>query len=51
MKIAAVMISVISAVMIVVNWDTPIAAAWTVAFAGWVPHIFKEKTYEAVLGK
>ena len=40
MKIMAGIISVICFVLILVNWDTPLAASYAVAFAGWVPHCF-----------
>ena len=43
MKYLAIAVSGISAAMIALNWDTPLAVAWTVAFCGWVPHCFSDK--------
>ena len=40
MKYLSIAVSGISAAMIALNWDTPLAVAWTVAFCGWVPHCF-----------
>jgi hypothetical protein len=33
-------IALICLVLIFVHWDTPLAAAYAVAFAGWIPHCF-----------
>ena len=39
MRIMAAIIAVISLVLMILNWHTPLAVAWGVAFAGWVPHV------------
>ena len=43
MKYLAMAIAVVSAILVVQNWNTPLAIAWTVAFCGWAPHCFSGK--------
>lgn len=43
MKYLAILISGLSLAMIALNWNTPAAMAWVVAFCGWVPHCFSDK--------
>lgn len=50
MKILAILISGISVTMIALTWNTPAAMAWTVAFCGWLPHVF-DKNRETVHGQ
>lgn len=48
MRVMSAVIAVICAVMIMLTWNTALAVAWTVALAGWVPHMFnnhKESVY------
>jgi uncharacterized membrane protein len=40
MKIMAAIISLIAVIMVLATWNTPAAMAWTVAFCGWLPHVF-----------
>ena len=40
MKILSVVIAGAAGAMILLTWGTTEAAAWAVAFAGWVPHCF-----------
>ena len=44
MKIMAGIISLISLFLLVLNWNTPLAAAWAVALAGWIPHVLNADT-------
>lgn len=43
MRIMAGIIALICFVLIFVNWNTPLAAAYAVAFAGWLPHCFADR--------
>jgi len=36
-------IALICLILILVNWNTPLAAAYAVAFAGWIPHCFADR--------
>jgi hypothetical protein len=47
MKIMAGIVALISFVLMILNWDTALAVAWAVAFAGWVPHVLAGNTQEA----
>ena len=40
MKLLASLIALISLVLIFVNWNSSLAMAWTIAFCGWLPHVF-----------
>jgi hypothetical protein len=50
MKIMAGIIALISLVLMILNWDTTLAVAWGVAFAGWVPHVFGDDQQEVTSG-
>ena len=50
MRIMAGIIAGISLVLMILNWDTTLAVAWAVAFAGWVPHVFGTDIQEAAHG-
>jgi len=43
MKFLSILIAGASGAMIALTWGTPEAMAWTVAFAGWVPHCFNSQ--------
>ena len=43
MRTMAGIIAGISMVLMIVNWDTPLAVTWAVAFAGWIPHCFADR--------
>ena len=38
-QVMSAAIAVVCAVMIMLTWNTALAVAWTVALAGWVPHV------------
>lgn len=42
MKYLAIIISALAGIMIVTNWNTPLATAWTVAFCGWMQLCFSD---------
>lgn len=42
MKILSILISGTAGAMIILTWASPEAIAWSVAFAGWVPHCFRD---------
>ena len=50
MRMMAAIIALISLVLMVLNWDTSLAVAWSVAFAGWLPHVLGNDTKEAAHG-
>ena len=39
-KILAIFITLISGLLIVHTWGTPLVMGWVVAFSGWSGHIF-----------
>jgi len=43
MKSLALAIAAVSALLVITRWGTPEALAWTVAFCGWLPHVFDDK--------
>jgi hypothetical protein len=43
MKILAGFVAVICLILIFVTWNSPLAIAWAVAFAGWLPHVFPDR--------
>ena len=43
MRSLALAVAAISAFLIITRWGTPEAIAWTVAFCGWLPHVFDDK--------
>jgi hypothetical protein len=48
MRTLALAVAAVSAFLVVTRWGTPEALAWTVAFCGWLPHVFvdsKEKDH------
>ena len=51
MRIMAGIIALISLCLLVLNWDTPVALAWAVALAGWVPHALNTDTQETGHGE
>jgi hypothetical protein len=42
MRSLALAIAAVSAFLVITRWGTPEAIAWTVAFCGWLPHVFDE---------
>ena len=43
MRSLALAVAAVSAVLVITRWGTPEAIAWTVAFCGWLPHVFEDK--------
>jgi hypothetical protein len=43
MRSLALAVAAVSAFLVVTRWGTPEAIAWTVAFCGWLPHVFEDK--------
>ena len=43
MRSLALAIAAVSAFLVITRWGTPEAIAWTVAFCGWLPHVFDNK--------
>lgn len=42
LKAISIVIAGATGAMILLTWGTPAATAWAVAFAGWLPHAFRE---------
>jgi hypothetical protein len=42
LKTISIFIAGASGAMILLTWGTPAATAWAVAFAGWIPHAFRD---------
>ena len=42
MRSLALAIAAIAAFLVVTRWGTPEAIAWTVAFCGWLPQVFRD---------
>ena len=49
MRTMAAIVALISLVLLILNWNTPLAVAWCVALCGWIPHMF-EPTKEVLHG-
>ena len=43
MRSLALAVAAVSAFLVIARWGTPEAIAWTVAFCGWLPHVFEDK--------
>lgn len=41
LKTLSILIAGAAGGMVLLTWGTPAAIAWSVAFAGWVPHAFR----------
>lgn len=41
-KTLSILIAGASGACLLLTWGTPAATAWAVAFAGWLPHAFRE---------
>lgn len=50
MRTMAGIIAGISLLLMILNWDTSLAVAWAVAFAGWLPHVLGTDQQEAEHG-
>jgi hypothetical protein len=42
-KVCAIFISGASIALAALHWSEPESLAWIIAFAGWVPHCFKNE--------
>jgi hypothetical protein len=42
MRSLALAIAAVSAFLVISRWGTPEGLAWTVAFCGWLPHVFEQ---------
>lgn len=40
MRSLALAIAAVAGFLVISRWGTPEAIAWTVAFCGWLPHVF-----------
>ena len=43
MRALALAITAVAGFLIISRWGTPEALAWTVAFCGWIPHVFPDR--------
>jgi hypothetical protein len=46
MRSLALAVAAVSALLVITRWGTPEAIAWTVAFCGWLPHVFDQSNKE-----
>ena len=43
MRSLALAIAAVAGFLVIARWGTPEAIAWTVAFCGWLPHVFPDR--------